>query len=117
MISFRDVCFTLTAVNFIAFWIAAFLLGGDAVNGHSGGGHYFLCAHRSCHEVSKAVFAYSYCHAMSVIVTFFALIVASVCEKRFASKIQIETDESIQEKYWRPRTILRIVNAAFWVTS
>ena len=25
MISFRDVCFTLTAVNFIAFWIAAFL--------------------------------------------------------------------------------------------
>jgi hypothetical protein len=69
MISFRDVCFTLTAVNFIAFWIAAFLLGGDAVNGHSGGGHYFLCAHGSC-----------YCHAMSVIVTFFALIVASVCE-------------------------------------
>jgi hypothetical protein len=45
--------------NFAVFVVIAILLNGDAINGHSAAGHYYLCAHGSCHEVDRATFIYS----------------------------------------------------------
>jgi len=53
-------------INFVAFVIVAMWLGDDAINGHSGNGHYYVCAHGSCLEVSHAIFTYSWWHAFSV---------------------------------------------------
>lgn len=58
----------LAIVNFAAFVIVATLLGGDALNGHADGGHYFLSWHGRDTEVSSAVFRYSQLHAVSTFV-------------------------------------------------
>ena len=55
----------LAWVNFIAFWLVAVYLGGDALNGHVQEQHYFICAHGSCHEVTQTLWNYSYWHAIS----------------------------------------------------
>lgn len=55
----------LAAANFFAFVAGSMYLGGDALNGFIRAGHYFLCAHGSCVEVSKAVWRYSYWHAIT----------------------------------------------------
>lgn len=52
--------------NFAVFWLAALYLGGDAVNGHAAGGHYFLSNHGRFTEVSRSVFTYSKWHARSL---------------------------------------------------
>jgi len=61
--------FILAIVNFIAFFIGAVHLGGDALNGHVADGHYFLSSHGVHTEVSRAVWRYSYFHAASVFLT------------------------------------------------
>jgi hypothetical protein len=53
----------LAMINFFAFIAGSLFLGGDALNGHVQAGHYFVCAHGSCTEVSSAVWHYSYWHA------------------------------------------------------
>jgi hypothetical protein len=53
----------LAMINFFAFVIGSVYLGGDALNGHVHAGHYFVCAHGSCTEVSRTVWHYSYWHA------------------------------------------------------
>lgn len=55
----------LAVVNFAAFIAGSLYLGGDALNGYLKSGHYFLCAHGHCSEVSSAVWHYSYWHALS----------------------------------------------------
>jgi len=57
------------AANFFAFWVIAVAIGGDAINGHEAGGHYFLAAHGGVTEVSRELFTYSLWHARSVFVT------------------------------------------------
>jgi hypothetical protein len=55
----------LAMVNFFAFVAGSLYLGGDALNGSVKAGHYFVCAHGHCSEVSSAVWHYSYWHALS----------------------------------------------------
>jgi len=55
----------LAAPNFLLFVFASVYLGGDALNGYVQEGHYFLCAHGGCTEVSHSVWTYSYWHAVS----------------------------------------------------
>jgi hypothetical protein len=54
----------LVAINFIAFIAGSLYLGGDAWNGFARAGHYFVCAHGSCNEVSMRVWEYSYWHSI-----------------------------------------------------
>ncbi len=55
------------ALNFIAYWIIGFSLGGDALNGHSSNGKYFLTMHGADTEVSYAVYVYSLIHSLITI--------------------------------------------------
>jgi hypothetical protein len=54
----------LAWINVLAFISVSVYLGGDALNGYVRGGEYFLCAHGRCVEVTKAVWTYSYWHAI-----------------------------------------------------
>jgi hypothetical protein len=56
--------------NFFAFIISSGRHGGDALNGYSEAGHYFVCAHGSCTEVTAEAFVYSWWHGVSVIASF-----------------------------------------------
>ena len=53
--------------NFFAFIYGTLKLGGDALNGYVQSGHYFVCAHGSCTEVTQKIWSYSYWHAVSAI--------------------------------------------------
>jgi hypothetical protein len=55
----------LAIVNFLAFIIGSVVLGGDAINGYAQAGHYFLCAHGGCTEVTQSIWKYSYWHTIS----------------------------------------------------
>jgi hypothetical protein len=55
----------LALVNFFGFIAGSVYLGGDALNGYVHAGHYFVCAHGSCTEVSPAIWKYSYWHAIT----------------------------------------------------
>jgi hypothetical protein len=55
----------LASVNFFAFIVGSVYLGGDALSGYVRGGHYFVCAHGSCSEVSRHIWNYSYWHAIT----------------------------------------------------
>lgn len=57
----------LVAVNFLTFVLADMYLGGDALNGYIKAGHYFLCAHGGCTEVSSSVWHYSYWHGVTAL--------------------------------------------------
>jgi hypothetical protein len=52
----------------MAFWIESVHLGGDALNGYFRAGHYFLCAHGGCVEVTSRLWHFSYWHAISAFV-------------------------------------------------
>jgi len=56
-------------LNFASFWIAALILGGDAVNGKTDGQRYFLGSHGRYTEVSQSTFEYSNFHTHSVWIT------------------------------------------------
>lgn len=58
----RRVLVCLTTLNFVAYVIAACVLGGDAWNGCIQHGHYYLSSHGHLTEVSRAVFQYSLWH-------------------------------------------------------
>jgi hypothetical protein len=53
-------------INFAVFVIVSLFIVGDAISGHSAGGHYFLNEKGHLTEVSRAVFIYSEWHALSV---------------------------------------------------
>jgi hypothetical protein len=57
----------LVAINFSIFVLGSLYLGGDALNGHVQSGHYYVCAHGSCTEVSSKIWLYSYWHALTAI--------------------------------------------------
>jgi hypothetical protein len=55
----------LAMANFFAFIGGSIYLGGDALNGYMQAGHFFVCAHGHCSEVSSPIWHYSYWHAYS----------------------------------------------------
>lgn len=57
----------LATINFFTFVGASLYLGGDALNGYTKLGLYFLCAHGHCTEVSSSIWHYSYWHAASAL--------------------------------------------------
>lgn len=59
----------IALLNFVAFWIAAVYLGGDAVSGKLDQGHFYLMSHGHYTEVSGRVFTYSKWHTYSVWLT------------------------------------------------
>ena len=63
-------------VNFAVFLAVNVSIGGDALNGKTAGGHYYLNNHGRYTEVSHAVFVYSACHASAAILgmIFFVII-------------------------------------------
>jgi hypothetical protein len=60
-----NVFIALAIINFAAFWIMSFILGGDALSGRAQGDHYYLNMHGKLTEVSQAVYVYSRWHALS----------------------------------------------------
>lgn len=61
--------FIVVLVNFFAFALVAFHLGGDALSGKIEAGRYFLGYKGGYTLVSKQVFEYSKVHELSVVVT------------------------------------------------
>lgn len=55
----------LAMINFLTFVAGSLYLGGDALNGYVRAGHYFVCAHGGCAEVSSTIWHYSRWHAMA----------------------------------------------------
>jgi hypothetical protein len=57
------------AVNFVWFLGESASIGGDALNGYSAGGQYYVSLHGTFTEVSRETWEWSRAHAMSVLVT------------------------------------------------
>jgi hypothetical protein len=68
----------LAVLNFVAFWYASLALGGDALNGKSEGGRYYLADHGRLTEVSEGRFRYSQWHSRSLFLTHPLGIIASM---------------------------------------
>ena len=68
----------LGPLNFAVFLVIDFCIGGDALSGKSGHGHFYLGNHGTFTEVSHAVFVYSLCHAYSALL---GLVLASAAAK------------------------------------
>jgi hypothetical protein len=69
MTSRERVVVWIAVVNFVAFVAIAVPLGGDALNGGTRDGHYYLMQHGIYTEVSRPVFIYSAIHTLSLLVT------------------------------------------------
>ena len=69
--------FALAVVNFMTFGIVALSLGGDACNGMSQDGHYYLANRGRLTEVSAGIYVYSFCHGTSTIFTHLAALIAA----------------------------------------
>jgi hypothetical protein len=50
----------LTMLIFLAFMFDSSYIGGAALNGYVSAGHYFVCEHGHCVEVSSSAWHYSY---------------------------------------------------------
>jgi hypothetical protein len=68
---------TVATVNFFAFFGISLLIGGDAFNGHSDHGHFYLSSHGHLTEVSSSVFLYSEIHMISLFIMIPAAMIAS----------------------------------------
>jgi hypothetical protein len=60
----------ITLLNFIAFLIVTYHLGGDAVNGKIVSGHYYVGSHGQYSEVGFGTFLYSAIHTCATVLTF-----------------------------------------------
>jgi amino acid transporter len=54
-------------LNFFALGVISTYLGGDALNGYVRAGHYVVCAHGRCYEVSRSVWQFSYWQALTAL--------------------------------------------------
>ena len=63
------VAFIFGIINFAVYVLVAAKIGGDAVNGHSASGHYFLGEHGKLTETSYSVFLYSKLHTYTLFVS------------------------------------------------
>lgn len=71
-IRWQDWLFVLAAANFVACGLVAATIGGDALSGHSGSGHYFLNNHGRFNEVDHATFLFSQIFT-AIALTFFGI--------------------------------------------
>ncbi|RYX80026.1 hypothetical protein EON83_30370 [bacterium] len=78
----------LSLVNFFSFFLGAIYLGGDAVNGKTEAGQYFLSWHGHFTQVSEAIFRYSYIHVMSVFVVMTLTLIVSLLSKPSPEEIK-----------------------------
>lgn len=79
--------FALAFLNFVVFVGVTFALGGDAINGTSGDGHYYLGSHGKYTEVSQGVFRYSEAHTLSLFITHpVGIVVAIRARRRFRKR-------------------------------
>src|SRR5262245_25536025 len=67
-----------SCVNFIAFLIVLRLIGGDAFSVHAENGLYYLQINGQMSQVSSEVFFYFKTHAISVFITFPAMLAICV---------------------------------------
>jgi hypothetical protein len=67
--------------NFVVFVVVTLVIGGDAFQGYSTAGHYFLNQKGHFTEVSKAIFIYSWWHTVSVLVTMPMMFILSLAWK------------------------------------
>jgi hypothetical protein len=67
----------LAMVNIVVFVVVAMAIGGDALNGTSVDGHYYLASHGRLTEVSAGVFHYSEVHAVITQLLHFAAMIAA----------------------------------------
>jgi hypothetical protein len=82
-----DVLFQVAWINLLVFIVIGILLGGDALNGYSKAGHYFLANHGKFTEVSALTFAYSFLHTcLSIVLTLAAVIAMLVFYRRKPKK-------------------------------
>jgi hypothetical protein len=58
---------SIVMANWFVFFVVNSYLGGDAIAGYAKAGHFFLCAHGGCTEVSSAVWHFSFWHTISAI--------------------------------------------------
>ena len=65
----------VAALNFTAFCVVGLSIGGDALNGRAAEGRYYLAHGGEETEVSRAIWVYSFIHAVSVFVTHGAVFV------------------------------------------
>ena len=90
---FYSIVITVAIVNFAAFMIGVGALGGDAVNGKSGGGRYYVANHGRLTEVSKAAYIYSRFHCYSIWITHSLALI--VC---FIAHTQRRSSAALREK-------------------
>ena len=80
-------------VNFLAFAVGALYLGGDAVNGKTEAGRYYLYGYvyhlgeKDYIEVSQDIFTYSKWHTYSLIATTFVCMIAAFTANKLKGKI------------------------------
>jgi hypothetical protein len=84
--------FALAIVNFATFIAAAMALGGDAINGTSRDGLYYLAQHGVYTEVSHSVFRYSLVHTLSMFVTHPLAIAVGLRARRRAQRLAEQGD-------------------------
>jgi hypothetical protein len=84
----------VTALNFVAFVVVALIIGGDAINGHSESGRYYLANHGILTEVSEPTFIYSMTHAISVIVLFGLALICEIALRIIAWREHAAFDQS-----------------------
>ena len=88
----------IAILSFAAFVIAATILGGDALNGQTENGRYFLSWHGRATEVSAFVFRYSWYHAIA---SFVLLALAAISV--------LVSKPSPSEAKWQGRLVLAFI--------
>ena len=78
----------IALINFVVFCVVATIIGGDAINGTSRQGHYFLMAHGIYREVSRPVFLYSEIHTVSTFLLLLLGLAAGLRSRRRLTKPQ-----------------------------
>ena len=72
---------TLAVVNSFSFYAVTLCLGGDALNGKSGKGIYYLGSYGKtiAVEVSRGVYVYSQIHAISAVIAYAVIFITYGC--------------------------------------
>ena len=66
----------LALVNFVVYVIVAGTHGGDAWNGYTKDGRYFVSEHGNTTEVSRTFWMYSYYHTIFLWITYLSAVIA-----------------------------------------
>jgi hypothetical protein len=83
------------AINGLSFMIISIPLGGDAINGTSEHGHYFLGDRGHFTEVSRGTWIYSRVHTILVFITLLALIPVAAAEWRTTKKARLTAQNHV----------------------